>query len=93
MANLNGISTPESKIWDLERLIHVDPGNRGLKGIWEELEALHRFPSLYNLGYSASTLYSGCKKALVVWKGLCSSEFSSYAFYAKSARISLSNHP
>jgi hypothetical protein len=65
MANLNGISTPESKIWDLERLIHVDPGNRGLKGIWEELEALHRFPSLYNLGYSASTLYSGCKKALV----------------------------
>jgi len=68
-------SAVREHINELERLIHEDPGNRGLAGIWTDISLQNPEILLKSLFDSASTLSSCCSNALVVRKASSSSGY------------------
>lgn len=56
----------QSRILGLEKLIHQDPGKRGLQAIWDELIATGQDNKMLTMLSAAQTLATSCKKAIVV---------------------------
>lgn len=59
-------SSHPAAIEKLEKIIHQDPGKRGLEAIWNELEATGQQSRMNTLLDAAQSLVSSCKKAIVV---------------------------
>lgn len=56
----------QSRISALEKILHQDPGKRGLQGIWDELLATGQLEKLYTMLPAAKSIANSCNKAIVV---------------------------
>lgn len=56
----------ETRIAELEKILHQDPGKRGLQEIWDELKATSQETKMDTLQDAARSLATSCQKAIVV---------------------------